>query len=313
MPSDAGGGRGKTENVLMAQFIGDARERRRQVVAVHELEVASARLFRQGPQGLAAQPFGPEHADGVHHDAEVVRVTQHLGRPDRARVVHAVGNHHHDTARCFRVRGHGVDPAIDPGPHGCARHSRRWRHHQPGVVRPLTSTRHGRAVDRPVHPTHERPWIRGETRTDRGQSGKRPDVRAIARLEPPHQFGHSAPHQGQVLDHAAADIEHDDDGERHDVVAEHRNGSDIAVVANLEVVLGEIRDEPSVLVDHRGRHQYRVGRGAKDGLLSHSGHRRERPMREQPSDRRGRERRAERASECPHGLDAEIRTRAREP
>jgi len=77
----------------------------------------------------------------------------------------------------------------------------------------------------------------GERRADEDQIGEAADARAVARQQPQHELLRGDFQETEVQGHAAARVEHDDDGDRLDVALEHHQRRRLAVVGHFEVLL----------------------------------------------------------------------------
>ena len=73
--------------------------------------------------------------------------------------------------------------------------------------------------------------------------------------------------QRQVALHAAGDVEHDDQPDRLGRVVELGDRLRLALVAHLEVVLRQRRDEPAVSIGHGDEDTDGVAAAAEDRLL----------------------------------------------
>ena len=62
------------------------------------------------------------------------------------------------------------------------------------------------------------------------------NARAVGGLEVRHEPLRRLAHQIEVVRHAAAAVQHDDDGDGLEIVGEDRHGLPLAVVVHLEVV-----------------------------------------------------------------------------
>ena len=97
------------------------------------------------------------------------------------------------------------------------------------------------------------------------------DARDVLWQEPPEQLCAGGAQQRQVAFHAARDVEHDDHPDRLGPVIELGDRLRLAVVAQLELVLGEIGDELAVAIGDGGEHANGVAAGAKGRLLRAGG------------------------------------------
>ena len=111
--------------------------------------------------------------------------------------------------------------------------------------------------------------VAGEVvRIDLDAVGEAADAGLVAGQELLDELLRRRSHKAKVADHAAAAIEHDDDRDRLDVVLEHREVLQLAVVVDLEIVAGEIRDQLAFGVGHRHVHGHGPGAAAEDRLLA---------------------------------------------
>ena len=95
-----------------------------------------------------------------------------------------------------------------------------------------------------------------------------PDPGLVARQELLDELLRRRPHETEIADHAAAAIEHQDDRDWLNPALEQREVLQLAVVVDLEVVAGEVRDQLALRVRHRHVHRHGPGAAAEDRLLA---------------------------------------------
>ena len=83
-------------------------------------------------------------------------------------------------------------------------------------------------------------------RLDRDAFGEAADARLVARLEPAHERFGGRHDEAEVAAHAAAAVEHHHHGDGLHVIREDGDRLRLAVVADLEILAREVRDQPAV-------------------------------------------------------------------